>query len=149
MEDNWCHFLHRRLGTHPPLLVTVVVKRHGRACHLAREQRMTLVCAELFFVPKSPCAGQPVLFQFYVLSWSMKERLFFQWGRERRQLWHRMGGGSHFSCTSLAFTSFPSPRNNSHPDFYEVIITVPNSRTVETRICIWAPPVINLMAPSF
>ena len=68
MEDNWCHFLHRRLGTHPLLQVTVVVTRRGRASHLAREQRITLVCVELFFVLKSPCAGQPVLFHFYVLS---------------------------------------------------------------------------------
>ena len=44
MEDNWCHFLHSPIGTHPPLLVTVVVTRHGRGSHLAREQRITLVC---------------------------------------------------------------------------------------------------------
>lgn len=70
MEGNWCHFLHRRFGTHPPLLVTVVVTRHGSqpSGEGAENNISVCVCVEGFFVSKSPCAGQPALFQFYLLS---------------------------------------------------------------------------------
>jgi len=58
---------------------------------------------------------------------------------------------SHAPPSSLPLSLLPYPPypSKQRSRFHDVIITVSNSKTVETRIRIRAPPVISVMAPSF